>query len=111
MKIQIKNLVASALFGAAVLGAVALQSFDKLQAEKTWYFNSSDTNEIDNPAAWTQSNPAIPGCSPLATQLPCELKTPAYVDDQVELQAYFDEMFDNTSEITAAASSRRNVGP
>ena len=111
MKIQIKNLITSALFGVAVLGAVALQSFDKLQAENTWYFNSNDANEIDNPAAWTQSNPAIPGCSPLATELPCELKTPDHVDDQVELQAYFDEMFENKSEITAAASSRRNVTP
>lgn len=57
-----------------------------------YLFRTADANQIDNPAAWTQSNPGLSGCSPLATQLPYELKKPAHVDDEVELQAYFDEM-------------------
>lgn len=74
----------------------------------TYHFIGNSTSEILDGSKWTQSNPNNPSCDPLATDLPCELAVDASVSSAEELEQYFDEEFDNdTSEITAAASSRK----
>jgi|SRR5699024_634825 len=111
MKTKIKKTIQPILLGLAVLGAaLAVQSFGEKYADVNWYFTGHNASEITDVSKWDMADPGLSGCSPLSTQLPCELKAPSQVNDEEELEIYFEEKFENSSSaITQAASTRRNL--